>query len=309
MKLSKLILEQRNRPKLIIMAGGAGTGKSYLINQLDLGTLRLVNPDKFIEDPNSPAYNKLTPGTALANKEAEALADDKISFVFDTTASNPKKVDEFLSKGYDIYMVMVYSHPVIAYISNAKRKRKVPSSAVFSTWRNVYKLIKNYNKKLKGNLSIFVNDRGGEYKNEVEQFNTAARNGAAGISDYLERLNKRLGLDVASTFRNPIKLSKQEEDEFYKAVKDIDYDTSSYGEDRALKSYFQKMYNRDGLPPGDDQMKKTLDTYRRKKVNDADRAKDVLDDIADTIYDPVFLEKLKHSSVAEIDNKIQNFLA
>ena len=308
MKLTQLILEKRNRPKLVVMAGGAGTGKSYLINQLDLGTLRLVNPDKFIEDPNSPAYNKLTPGTALANKEAEALADEKISFVFDTTASNPKKVDEFLSKGYDIYMVMVYSHPVIAYISNAKRQRRIPSSAVFATWRNVYKLISNYNKKLKGNLSIFVNDRGGEFAKYVEQFNTAAKNGAAGISDYLERLNKELGLEVGSTFRDPVQLSKQEEEEFYKAAKDIDYDTSSYGEDRALKNYFKKMYQKNGLPPGDDQMKKALDSYRRKKVNDAEKAKDVLDDIADTIYDPVFLEKLKHSSVAEIDKEIQNFL-
>ena len=98
------------------------------------------------------------------------MAEDKTSFVWDTTASNPKKIDLFLNKGYDVYMVMVYSHPVIAYISNAKRQRRVPSSAVFSTWRNVYKLIENYNKKLKGNLSIFINDRGGEFSKYVEEF-------------------------------------------------------------------------------------------------------------------------------------------
>jgi len=309
MKISELILEARDKPKLVVMAGGAGTGKSYLINQLDLSGLPLVNPDKYVEDPNSPAYNKLSPGTALANKEAEAMADDKISFVWDTTASNPKKIDLFLNKGYDVYMVMVYSHPVIAYISNAKRKRRVPSSAVFSTWRNVYKLIKDYNSKLKGNLSIFVNDRGGEFEKYVEEFNTAAKNGAAGISDYLEGLNKRLNLETGSTFRDPIQLSKQEEEEFYKAVKDIDYDVENYGEDRALKAYFQKMYQKNGLPPGDDQLKKTLASYRKRKVGDAERAKDVLDDIADTVYDPVFLEKLKHSSVAEIDSRVQNFLA
>ena len=309
MKLTQLILEKRNQPKLVVMAGGAGTGKSYLLNQLDLGSLRLVNPDKYVEDPNSPAYNKLSPGTALANKEAEALADDKISFVWDTTASNPAKIKLFLDKGYSVYMVMVYSHPIIAFISNAKRQRRIPSSAVFSTWRNVYKLIDNYNTMLKGNLSIFVNDRGGEFKNEVEGFNTAAKNGAAGISDYLENMVKKLKLDTASTFRDPIQMSKQEEDEFYKAVKDIDYDTSSYGEDRALKVYFQKMYQKSGLPPGDDQLKNTLEKYRQRKINDAERAKDVLDDIADTIYDPVFLEKLTHSTPAEIDSRIQNFLA
>ncbi len=172
MKITQIILESRHRPKLVVMAGGAGTGKSYLINQLDLGSLPLVNPDKYVEDPNSPAYNKLSPGVALANKEAEAMAEDKTSFVWDTTASNPKKIDLFLNKGYDVYMVMVYSHPVIAYISNAKRQRRVPSSAVFSTWRNVYKLIENYNKKLKGNLSIFINDRGGEFSEYVASFKT-----------------------------------------------------------------------------------------------------------------------------------------
>ena len=98
MKLSTIILEARDRPKLVVMAGGAGTGKSYLLNQLDLGSLHQVNPDKYVEDPDSPAYNKLSPGVALANKEAEALSDDNTSFVWDTTASNPEKIKMFLGK-------------------------------------------------------------------------------------------------------------------------------------------------------------------------------------------------------------------
>jgi len=126
MKLSTLILEARDKPKLVIMAGGAGTGKSYLLKQLDLGSLHQVNPDKYVEDPYSPAYNKLSPGVALANKEAESLIGDKTSFVWDTTASNPTKVKLFLDNGYDVYMVMVYTHPMIAYISNFSRDRNVP---------------------------------------------------------------------------------------------------------------------------------------------------------------------------------------
>ena len=309
MKLSTLILEARNRPKLVIMAGGAGAGKSYLLNQLDLGSLPLVNPDKYVEDPDSPAYNKLSPGVALANKEAEALTDDKTSFVWDTTASNAKKVKEILAKGYDIYMVMVYTHPVIAYISNARRQRRVPSSAVFSTWNNVYSLIDDYNKMLKGNLSIFINDRGGEFNQYIKEFDTAAKNGAAGISDYLEKLNDKLGLESGSTFRDPIELSKQVEQEFYKAVKNIDYDTENYSEDRALKKYFSDWYEKNGVGPGDEKMKKKLESHRREKENAAVRNKKVLDSISEDLYDPLFLEKLKHSTPAEIDSKIQNFLS
>lgn len=309
MKITELILEGRNRPKLVIMAGGAGTGKSYLLNQLDLGSLHLVNPDKYVEDPDSPAYNKLNPGVALANKEAEALADDKTSFVWDTTASNPAKVKLFLDKGYDVYMVMVYTHPVIAFISNTKRQRRVPSSAVFSTWNNVYKLIEKYEKMLKGNLSIFINDRGGEFDQYIKEFDTAAKNGASGISDYLQKLTEKLGLETGSTFRDPIQLSKQVEQEFLKAVKNIDYNTDDYSEDRALKKYFSDWYNKKGVGPGEEKMEKKLASHRREKENAANRNINTLNSIADDLYDPLFLEKLKHSTPAEIDSRIQNFLS
>ncbi len=309
MKLSTLILEKRDRPKLVVMAGGAGTGKSYLLGQLDLGSLHLVNPDKYVEDPDSPAYNKLSPGVALANKEAEALGDDKTSFVWDTTASNPAKVKLFLDKGYDVYMVMVYTHPVIAFISNAKRTRRVPSSAVFSTWNNVYKLIDDYNTMLKGNLSIFVNDRGGDFNQYVKEFDTAAKNGSDGISDYLQKLVGKLGLEQGSTFRDPIQLSKQVEQEFNSAVKDIDYNSDDYSEDRALKKYFSDWYDKKGVGPGEEKMKKKLASHRREKENAATRNVNTLNSIADDLYDPLFQEKLVHSTPAEIDSKIQNFLS
>jgi hypothetical protein len=308
MKISELILEAREKPKLVVMAGGAGTGKSYLLNQLDLGSLHQVNPDKYVEDPNSPAYNKLSPGVALANKEAEALSDEKTSFVWDTTASNPDKIQMFLKKGYDVYMVMVYTHPMIAYIANFSRNRNVPRSAVFSTWRNVYDLIDNYNKMLKGNLSIFVNTRSGEFEKEVQAFDAAAKNGAAGISDYIERYNKANDTGKSS-FRQEYEMSDQEKQEFYNAVKNIDYNTADYSEDRALKKYFTDAYRKNGVGPGDDRMNKKVASHRRAKENEAVKQKQVLDNIAELLYSPVFQEKLKHSTPAEIDQKIQNFLS
>ena len=308
MKLTQIILEERNRPKLVVMAGGAGTGKSYLLNQLDLGSLHLVNPDKYVEDPDSPAYNKLSPGVALANKEAAALSDEKTSFVWDTTASNPAKIKMFLDKGYDVYMVMVYTHPMIAYISNFKRSRNVPKSAVFSTWSNVYSLIDDYNKMLKGNLSIFVNSRGGEFDKETKAFDAAAKNGAAGIADYIERYNEANDTGKSS-FRQAYEMSKQEEQEFYNAVKNVDFDTDDYSEDRALKKYFTDWYRKKGVGPGDDKMNKKVASHRKAKDDAIEKNKKTLEAIADDLYDPLFQEKLKHSTPAEIDTKVQNFLA
>ena len=146
MKLMQILLEAKDRPKVVVMAGGAGAGKTYLLNQLDLGSLPQVNPDKFVEDPQHPAYNNLSQGSRLADQEAESLSTTKQSFVWDTTASNPSKIQDLVDKGYGVYMVMVYTHPMISYISNFSRERNVPAAAVFSTWRNIYQLIGDYNK-------------------------------------------------------------------------------------------------------------------------------------------------------------------
>ena len=306
-KLSELILERQSRPKVVIMAGGAGAGKTYLLNQLDLASMPIVNPDKYVEDPDHQAYNNLGAGARLADKEAEDLSTDKKSFVWDTTASNPAKVKDLVNKGYDIYMVMVYTHPMISYISNFNRKRNIPSAAVFSTWRNVYQLINDYNKITKGNLSLFISDRGGKYDKEIEAFNTAAKNGPQGIKDYLQRYNEANGIE-GSTFRKPIELSSQEEEEFLKATKGIDYDKDNYGEDRAIKKAFTDAYKKNGVGPGADKLKDSIKKYRDRKRSADEREEQVLTNIAEMLFSPKFLELLDHSTPKEIDQKVQAFL-
>ena len=58
-KLSDIILEQNGKPKAVIMAGGAGTGKSFLLKQLGLEGLKQYNPDTYVEDPKHPYHNNL----------------------------------------------------------------------------------------------------------------------------------------------------------------------------------------------------------------------------------------------------------
>ena len=306
-KLSDLILERQGRPKVVVMAGGAGAGKSHLLNQLNLSSLPQVNPDKYVEDPQHPAYNNLSQGARLADQEAEELSKSKTSFVWDTTASNPKKVKELIDKGYDVFMVMVYTHPMISYISNFSRKRNIPGAAVFSTWRNVYQLIADYDKLTNGNLAIFVSDRGGKYDKEIEAFNTAAKNGPSGISDYLQAYNEKNNIG-GSTFRKPIELSAQEEEEFKKHVGSLDYDKEGYGEDRALKKAFKDAYDKNGVGPGIDKMKDILKKYRDRKAKQEERETEVLDNIADMLFNPKFQSLLQHSTPKEVDQKVQAFL-
>jgi predicted kinase len=307
-KLTDLILERQGRPKVIVMAGGAGAGKSYLLNQLSLSSLPQVNPDKYVEDPDHPAYNNLSQGARLADKEAQELSDNKTSFVWDTTASNPKKVQELINKGYDVFMVMVYTHPMISYISNFSRERNIPGAAVFSTWRNVYQLIADYDKITNGNLAIFVSDRGGKFNKEIEAFNTAAKNGPSGIKDYLERYNEANNIG-GSTFRKPIELSAEEEEEFKKHIGSLDYDKEGYGEDRALKKAFKDAYDKNGVGPGLDKMKDVLKKYRDRKAKQDEKETEVLDNIADMLFNEKFQKLLQHSTPKEIDSKVQAFLA
>ena len=309
LKLSEIILEANGRPKAVIMAGSAGAGKSYLLNQLNLDSLEQFNPDKYVEDPDHPYYNNLGAASNQVNKDVSTAADDKISFVWDTTASGVKfdeNLNKLLKLGYDVYMVMVYTHPMISYISNFSRKRNIPASSVFLTWRNAYKKIEDFNRKLKGNLSIFVNDRG-EFKKEIEGFNTAAKNGANGIKDYLKTYNDRTGAGKSSFF-NPVEMSKQEEDEFIKATTNVDWDKSNRSEDKALKQAFLKSYQKIGTGPGEDVLRDVVKKYRDKKAK-TDKDNDaVLDNIADMLFSPVFQDLLQHSSPQEIDQKVQAFL-
>ena len=165
--IEALLLEVRKKPKAVIMAGGAGSGKSFLLNQLELDSLQQFNPDKYVEDPDHPYHNKLGPASNQVTKDVQAAAGDKTSFVWDTTESGvkfDKTLQMLKDQGYDIYMVLVYTHPMIAYAKNFKRGRNVPATALFSTWRNAYQKIQQFDKMTNGNFSIFVNDHGGKYK-------------------------------------------------------------------------------------------------------------------------------------------------
>tara|TARA_A100000172_G_scaffold22688_1_gene12978 strand:- start:7411 stop:8379 length:969 start_codon:yes stop_codon:yes gene_type:complete len=310
MKLLDIILEQNGRPKAVVMAGGAGVGKSYVLNQLSLDSLKQYNADKYVEDPDSPMYNKLGPAAAQNDKDVNAAIDKKESFVWDTTASGIRftnTLKKLIEQGYDTYMVMVYTHPMVSYIQNFSRKRNIPGSAVFSTWRNVYQKIEEFSKLLKGNLSIFVNDYSGKFKKEIEGFDVAATKGVDGIKEYLEKYNISKGVGGSSFFK-PVEITPEEQKAFDQAVSGIDFDKNNRSEDKAAKKVFLKAFQANGVGPGADKLKLAIKKYRDGKDKRDATHEEVLNNIAAMLYSPQFQELLKHSSPEEIDREIQNFL-
>ena len=310
-KLLELLKEGLSKPKAVVMAGGAGAGKSFLIKQLGLTGLPMFNPDKYVEDPAHPFHNNLGAAAGQVNKDVEAASELGKSLVWDTTASNPSKIDALIGKGYDVYMVMVYTHPMIAFINNFSRERRVPKAAVFSTWSNVYSLLERYKQTLGDNFSLFINMRENKYAKEVEEFNKSAEKGPQGVSDYLERYMEANGGKEAfgSSFRSDYELPSEEAIKaFEEEMANIEFDRSNISMTKELKKYWIKFYDKNGAGPGDVKMKSKINTIQNRNVRDKDKAKAVLNDIAGMVVDKKFQEELKHSDVAEIDKKVQAFL-
>jgi hypothetical protein len=198
--------------KMIIMAGGAGAGKSTLINKIKSAVpgFEVINPDKYVEDKNSPMYNNLAQSSIQVDDKdvPEAIAAKK-AFIWDTTASNSaklfggiykrKEVSGLLNNvpGYDVLMIMVYAHPIVSFLRNFARERRVPKIGVISTWNSVYGNIDTYKSKLGDNF-IMYESPSNEYEQQVKEFNEAVKQGR--LYDWLEELVSQDPAKFSSSF-------------------------------------------------------------------------------------------------------------
>jgi predicted kinase len=214
-KLLELLKEvMAPKDKMIIMAGAAGSGKSTLISKIESATpgFEIINPDKYVEDKDSPMYNNLAQSSMQVDDKdvPDALANHK-SFIWDTTASNTaklfgglyrrKEVPGLLNQhpDYDVMMIMVYAHPIVSFLRNFKRERRVPRMGVISTWNSVYGNIDTYKSKLGDNF-IMYQAPDDEYQAEINEFNEAVKQGR--LYDWLEELTSKDPDQFKSTLGN-----------------------------------------------------------------------------------------------------------
>ncbi len=214
-KLLELLKEvMAPKDKMIIMAGAAGSGKSTLISKIESATpgFEIINPDKYVEDKDSPMYNNLMQSSMQVDDKdvPDALANHK-SFIWDTTASNAnklfgglyrrKEVPGLLNQypDYDVMMIMVYAHPIVSFLRNFKRERRVPRIGVISTWNSVYGNIDTYKSKLGDNF-VMYQAPDDEYQTEINEFNEAVKQGR--LYDWLEELTSKDPDQFKSTLGN-----------------------------------------------------------------------------------------------------------
>lgn len=212
-KLLDLLLEAKESKKAIIMAGGAGAGKSTFVKQIrpDLkknGWIEL-NADKYVEDQDSPMYNNLAKASIQIDKvDLPNTIKSGQNFLYDTTATNVQRIEGIKDYGYDTMMIMIYTNPIVSFLRNFKRERKVPTVGVLSSWNNIYKNISTYKSMFGNDFHLIETGMNPEEEKMVEEFKKAHKSGK--LKEFFEELLS--SGQFKSTFRkDPTKQKSPEE--------------------------------------------------------------------------------------------------
>ena len=170
-------LNDPNIFKAFFLAGGPGSGKSYIVRKTTGGTgLRVVNSDPAFEKLLKDAGLSLKMGgddprrdevrgkaKVIAKKIGKNYIEGRIGLIIDGTGKKydgiAKQKAELESLGYDCYMIFVNTSIDVALQRNTKRDRVVPESIVISSWKSVQNNIGKFNNLFKNGMIIVDNNK------------------------------------------------------------------------------------------------------------------------------------------------------
>jgi cytidylate kinase len=182
--------------KCIFMAGGPGSGKSFVANDIfGIGAglintaasgLKVVasdvafeaqlkkhgiNPKDLadIERDNPELWGKIGPNPDSIRNKAKGITDKQQKFyqegrlgmIMDGTAQNHSKIasqkKEAENMGYDCYMVFVNTSLEVAKERNLKRSRTLPDSVLTQSWKDAQENLSKYRQIFGKNLIVVDN--------------------------------------------------------------------------------------------------------------------------------------------------------
>jgi cytidylate kinase len=142
--------------KAFFLAGGPGSGKSFVSRNVFTGTgLKFVNSDTFFERslknaglslslPDEEQYFRdmlRTQAKARAENQASLYVQGRLGLVIDSTGRDYNVIHNQASQlkqlGYDCYMIFVNTSLEVALERNAKRERTVPEYITKTSWQGV----------------------------------------------------------------------------------------------------------------------------------------------------------------------------
>lgn len=179
-KFVEFISEGVNDPgifKAVFLAGGPGSGKSFMVGKTALSALglRLINSDQAFETALSKAGMEASPENIYSDKgqslrdKAKYLTQKKLSLsvigrlglVIDGTGKDYDKIQRqavtLKNIGYDVAMIFVNTDEETALERNQKRARSLPDNIVKKMWKDVQNNMGKFQQLFKQNMIIVDN--------------------------------------------------------------------------------------------------------------------------------------------------------
>lgn len=168
--------------KAIFLAGGPGSGKSYVVRRTTGGLgMKIVNSDDIYEKMLNDAGLDTTPEDIFSDKgqeirgKAKAVTkrmqgnflDGRLGLIIDGTGKDYDKIAKQVAGlqkiGYETYMIFVNTSLDTAQERNKMRKRTLPEKQVEEMWKGVQQNIGKFQRLFgSANMVIVDNNNAGE---------------------------------------------------------------------------------------------------------------------------------------------------
>ena len=163
--------------KAFFLAGGPGSGKSYVVKRGTGGLgLKIVNSDdvfeKYIKDaglsmkmPKSeeePREVLRQKAKTLTKKKLGNYVEGRLGLIIDGTGKEYDKIAKqatgLKQLGYDVHMIFVNTSLETALKRNAKRDRTVPRSIATKSWKTVQSNMGKFSQYFRQNFIVVDNN-------------------------------------------------------------------------------------------------------------------------------------------------------
>ena len=163
--------------KAFFLAGGPGSGKSYVVKRTTGGLgMKIVNSDvqfeKKLKDAGlSTDLRELDPTTRdtirarakeITKKQKANYVEGRLGLIIDGTGKDydkiAKQATQLKQLGYDVHMIFVNTSLDTALERNATRDRKLPDSIVTKSWNDVQKNLGKFSQFFRRNFIVVDNN-------------------------------------------------------------------------------------------------------------------------------------------------------
>ena len=174
-------LQDPNIFKAFFLAGGPGSGKSFVVRKSTGGTgLKIVNSDdvfeKYLKDAGlemdmttrkaerqqEPRDKLFKQAKVVTQKRQDNYVDGRLGLVIDGTGSDYDRIagqsTQLKRLGYDTHMIYVNTSLDVALARNAERERKVHASIATKSWKDVQSNLGKFSQHFRGNLIVVDNN-------------------------------------------------------------------------------------------------------------------------------------------------------